>query len=694
MFNLALLVLCACGPSNLGKVNYYATAGGKTQSTAADGMCPGYKANAKRAYFGDLHVHTSYSFDAYFFNSLSSPKTAYAFAKGGAAQLPCGDKFDTPCRTMKLDAPLDFTAVTDHAEFLGLTMACSMDGRSAKRPLACKMFGEYLRANIAKMVSGGAPAPEAALDALEKITDPTDSWLRAIQAAEEANEPCKFTSFIAFEHSAQPNGAMLHRNVIFNGTMIKVVPISGFEAKDEWQLFNRLDALCPHGRNGLDCDYITIPHNSNLSEGLMFQATPLVGSTPASQAHIEQRAQSDRLVEITQHKGDSECSRGFSSPLSAEEDEACSFEKVKPLCTGAKTDAFNCRKECTKLATTIAGGESAPNDCTTRLDMVRDGIAQGLKLADTYKGINPYKLGFVAATDTHNGTPGNVREETWRGHGGIIDEEPRELLGAWTCPGGSTKCAPLARVFNPGAFLFNPGGVTGVWAEENTRNAIFSALKRREAFATSGPRISIKVYANFETLPADLCTSLEAGSDPIEAQRLAATVMGGDLPHAPQGKRPQFAVRAVADAIVGTPLQRIEIIKGWIDGAGGLHTKVFKVTGDAKGPSPDPACKVNRAGEPEQLCGFFTDADFQPSQRAFYYARALENPSCRWSTWMCVKNNIDCSQLDRTTGVLVGAAAGYEGCCNITHDSTSYSATNRFDTIEERAWGSPIWYEP
>lgn len=696
-----LLVLCACTSSGLGDVASDADLdagvieGGNVGADAQPPLtCPGSKPGAKRVLFGDLHVHTSFSFDAYFFNALNSPKLAYEFAKGGTGQLPCGDAFDTPCRTAKLDAPLDFTAVTDHAEFLGLATLCGAEGQPSQNPALCSAFGTYLRNSVAKMVSGAAPAPPAALAALENATDPADSWARAIAAAEAANNPCSFTSFVAFEHSAQPNGGMLHRNVIFNGKQINVVPISGFEATDEWQLFNRLDAVCPHGQNGIDCDYITIPHNSNLADGLMFQPKPLVGTTEATQAQIEQRAKSDLLVEMTQHKGDSECSRGFLNPLSAEEDVACSFEKVKPICTGAATDSMYCRKECTTPATTVDGGAATPDDCTARLDMVRDALAQGLKLQDSYKGVNPFKLGFIGSTDTHNGTPGHVSEEKWQGHAGIIDDEPKELLGAWQCIDGSSACLPSDRVFDSQAFLFNPGGLAAVWAEENTRDSIFAAMKHREAFATSGPRISIKVYGGWETLPADTCALLQNNQDPVEAAKVAAVPMGGDLVKAPAGKKPQFVVRAVADALVGTPLQRVEIIKGWLDSSGALHTKVFKVEGDNTGPKPDASCVVTKASEPEQLCGLWTDPEFQANQRAFYYARALENPSCRWSTWMCVKAKVDCSQIGKVTGQFLGASAGYEGCCNITRNGSTYSATNKFDTIEERAWGSPIWYEP
>jgi hypothetical protein len=648
----------------------------------------------KQAYFGDLHIHTSFSFDAYFFNSLNSPEAAYDFARGGEMMLPCGDAFDEACYPVQLRTPLDFAAVTDHAEFLGLAVLCGTAGEPSQNPALCQAFGTYLRNSVAEIVAGGAPAPAEAIALLEENTDPADSWARAISAANDADLACDFTAFIAFEHSAQPNGGMLHRNVIFNGSEINLVPISGFEATDEWQLFNQLDAACPHGAGGIDCDYITIPHNSNLSDGVMFQNPPLIGDSAATQDAIEQRAKADLLVEMTQHKGESECGLGYSQPLSSEEDVACSFEKVKPICTGAESDADYCREECTTLATSVDGGTAEPADCTTRLDMVRDALAQGLKLQDTYNGVNPFKLGFVGATDTHNGTPGFVDEATWRGHAGILDDQPEEMLGAWVCADGGDTCAPGQRVFSTQAFLFNPGGLTGVWADENSRNSIFAAMKRREVFATSGPRLNIKAYAGWETLPTDICTQLESGQDPVESGAVAAVAMGGDLSNPPANKRPQFVVRAVAAPDPGTPLQRIEIIKGWLDNSGAVHTKVFTVNGDSSGPQPASNCEVPTSNEPEQLCATWTDPEFDSNQRAFYYARALENASCRWSTWMCAKKNIDCTEIGAGTGEFSDDAAGYEGCCDISRDGVVYSATNKFDTIQERAWASPIWYEP
>jgi hypothetical protein len=233
-----------------------------------------------------------------------------------------------------------------------------------------------------------------------------------------------------------------------------------------------------------------------------------------------------------------------------------------------------------------------------------------------------------------------------------------------------------------------------VWAEENTRASLFAALKRREAYATSGPRIAVRLYASWGALPQDSCTTLAAGGDPAPIGGATVVPMGADLPARASSGAPQFAVRAVADPILGTPMQRIEIVKGWVDASGTPHAKLFTVAGAASGPPPAADCSITKTGQPEQLCGLWSDPEFDPAERALYYARVLENPTCRWSTWMCVRQNVDCTKIDPASGALPGNAAGYEGCCTITQDAGGYSGKNRFDTIDERAWTSPVWYQP
>jgi hypothetical protein len=653
--------------------------------------CMGSKPGVTHLYWGDLHVHTNYSFDAYFFNELNGPREAFAFAKGGSASLPCGSAADMPCKTVKLDVPLDFTAVTDHSELIGgFADYCGLPGQPPMNQSTCMTIGMLAKQQAAAYALGNPATTNgiktvAAL--LPQLAMTMDAWGRSMAFADEANDPCTFTAFKAYEYTGVPQGASLHRNIIFLGDQLPTKPVSSLDVANEWEMWNALDAVCAHDGH---CDYVSIPHNSNLSDGRMFQ---LPATDPqVTQAQIEQRARADVLVEVMQHKGESECGLNYSNPLSADEDAACAFEKTKPICTGAPTDASWCRSECAQVATDSAA--AVPANCTARLDMVRDTLVDGLRLRAQYQGVNPYKLGLVGASDTHNGDPGNVREDSFRGHGGVLDDSPDVLLGSWVCADGTTTCATTARVFNQKAFRLNPGGLTGIWAEENTRASLFASLKRREVYATSGPRIAVRMYASWGGLPSSACADLMAGNDPPPAATGLVT-MGGDLAApAPSGKAPQFVVRAVADPILGTPLEQIEIVKGWVDATGAPHAKVFAVTGAATGPAPAADCSITKTSQPEQLCGTWTDPAFDATQSALYYARVRENPTCRWSTWTCVKQAVDCTQLDATTGALPGAMAGYEGCCAITLTGSTYSGKNRFDTIEERAWTSPVWYQP
>jgi hypothetical protein len=646
-----------------------------------------------RLYWGDLHVHTNYSFDAYFFNELNGPREAFAFAKGAASSLPCGDVPNVPCKTVKLDVPLDFTAVTDHSELIGgFASYCGLPGQPSQNAALCMTIATIAKTTATEVALGEpvtGPGIAGGAKLIPSLANTTDAWGRAMGFADEANDPCTFTAFKAYEYTGLPNGASLHRNIVFNGDALPKKPVSSLDVANEWEMWNALDAVCAHDAH---CDYISIPHNSNLSEGRMFQLPSSAGDAPITQAQIEQRTRADVLVEVMQHKGESECGLGYTNPLSADEDTACAFENTKPLCTGAPTDPLYCREECTAVATDADGGAALPTGCTARLDMVRDTLVEGLKLKDQYQGTNPYKLGLVGASDTHNGDPGNVREDTFRGHGGVLDDTPDALLGAWACADGTMNCMTTARVFNQKAFRLNPGGLTGAWAEENTRASLFAALKRREVYATSGTRIAVRLYASWGTIPANACDELAGGTDPPNGAT-GLVPMGADLPARPAGQTPQFVVRAVADPILGTPLERIEIIKGWVDASGTPHAKVFSIAGAASGPPPAADCSINKTSQPEQLCGAFTDPAFDPTESALYYARVLENPSCRWSTWTCVKQAVDCTMIDPTTGALPGAMAGYEGCCVTTLNGGMYTGTQRFDVIEERAWTSPVWYQ-
>jgi hypothetical protein len=358
---------------------------------------------------------------------------------------------------------------------------------------------------------------------------------------------------------------------------------------------------------------------------------------PTTAADAAFRASMEPLVEMNQHKGDSECRPGVEST-----DEVCGFEKLNRL------QLFN--------------PISDPNQNFPALNYVRNALKEGL-VQEQQLGVNPFKLGMIGSTDTHNATPGATEEQDFGayGHIGLRDHTNPAFM--------------LARV-TPAGIEATPGGLAVVWAEENSRDALFSAMRRREVYGTSGTRPILRFFAGREA-------DLRCGDPDFVATAYAGGVpMGGDLGPVRGGRSPRFGVLAFRDpgtaTTPGTPLQRIEIVKGWVDAAGQSHEKVFEVAGDpANGATVDTATCTPSGPGFDSLCAVWSDPEFSASERAFYYARVLENPTCRWSTWLCNAQGIDCSDP-------AGVPTGYEECCNPAVAKT----------IQERAWSSPIWYRP
>ena len=378
---------------------------------------------------------------------------------------------------------------------------------------------------------------------------------------------------------------------------------------------------------------LTIPHNSNLDGGLMFQSARAIGGEiDASEAKL--RARWEPLVEVMQHKGDSECLLGGDTT-----DEACGFEKLP-------YDNFGGRYA-------LVGAE-APK----RSQYVREALKRGLAL-EAYLGANPFRYGLIASTDTHLGTPGFASERTFVGHGGAGASSPSAL------PPGL-----------PDALEFGPGGLAVLWAEATPRDALFAAMQRREAYGTSGTRPAVRFFGGFD-LPADLCSDPE-----FVAKGYAHGVpMGGELRAAAQSPAPRFAVLATKDpgsrGEPGSDLERVQIVKGWLDAHGALQERVLDLAGGANHATVDPrTCQQSGHGQ-VRLCSVWQDPAFAASERAFYYARVLENPSCRWSQRICVAKRVDCEKPE-TIG------DGLEGCCAPEHRPS----------IQERAWTSPIWLSP
>jgi Protein of unknown function (DUF3604) len=601
----------------------------------------------RNVYFGDLHVHTTYSFDAHAFDVNTTPEQAYRFAQGEPVALPPLDDSGNGTQTLRIARPLDFAAVTDHSEYLGEVDECSTPGSESYDSATCQIYrGESYNAVRQFGIALALVPPRRFADicgpgnqiCLQRSASVWQRIQAAADAAYDRSAHCTFTSFVAYEYSATSNVSTLHRNVIFRNDHVPQ-PISVFEEPTPRGLWAQLKVKCLDAGTG--CDVLAIPHNSNESNGKMFLVEyPGAAGIDAERAQAAFRVAMEPLVEVYQHKGNSECLNGLSGIVGTP-DEMCDFERRRPApftdC-GDGTGSFG----------------STGRGCVSRLDYVRGVLLAGLK-EDERLGVNPYRLGIIASTDTHNGTPGGTEESTFIGHRGTDDDTPAKQLGTG--------------VLTDGGLIFGPGGLAAVWAEENSRPSIFDALRRRETFGTSGTRLAVRFFGGW-SYPAGLC----ADADLVRKGYDGGVPMGGVLPAPPPGaSAPTFVISALRDpgntVRAGTPLQRLQVIKGWLED-GEAHEQVFDVAGDPNnGASVDTTTCEPQGPGADALCTVWTDPDFDPAQHAFYYVRALENPTCRWSTYVC--NRL--------------APADRPAVC---------SDPQTPKTIRERAWTSPIWYEP
>jgi hypothetical protein len=596
----------------------------------------------RNAYFGDLHVHTRLSFDAYADDVRTRPADAYAFARGKPLSLPPLDANGQGSRTITLERPLDFAAVTDHAEFLGEVDACSTEGSSGYDSAACEAYraGGQAAIQMLGIRLAGAP-PSRPGDICPEEGCPAEArsaWDEIRAAAEDAYDrsaACSFTSLVGYEWSANPQVSNLHRNVIFRDEHVPAHPISYFDATSAEDLWSRLDCECRGGVPG--CDVLAIPHNANLSNGRMFlPAYPGASTFEEEGAAASLRRRMEPLVEIFQHKGSSECINGLSGVVGAP-DELCDVEQVR-------AGADDCGEGTGQFGLIGKG-------CASKNDFVRGALLTGLA-EQKRLGVNPFQLGIIASTDTHVSAAGGTSEGKYAGH-----------LGA-----EASAADRLTQAITPAAIRGNPGGLVGVWAEENSRHAIFAALGRRETFGTSGTRIVPRFFGGY-SYADDLCASAKL----VEEGYAGGVPMGGELPPLPPGATaPRFVVAAQRDASdAAAPLQRVEIVKGWIDAADGQgHVEVHVVAGDAQnGAGVDEATCTRTGTGAASLCGVFTDPDFDPTEPAYYYVRVVENPSCRWSAMLCLS---------------LPAAQRPPACTD--------PAVPR--VVQEMAWTSPIWYVP
>jgi hypothetical protein len=583
----------------------------------------------RNVYFGDLHLHTRNSFDAYVFNVRANPDDAYAYAKGQTIKHAMGFELRLT------QGPLDFLAVTDHAEYLGVLQAIDTPGTEySKVPYARELFSSE-RASIlaafarfAESLSSGKRRPE-----LSDLSATRSAWQETIRSAERNNDPGKFTTFVGYEFTSMPEVRNLHRNVIFSGERVPALPYSALDSQNPEDLWHWMEQRRAEGMEA-----VSIPHNGNGSDGTMFERTMWNGQ-PIDRAYAELRSRNEPLVEIAQVKGQSE-----TMPLLSPNDELAGFELM--------TSHIGASKPITKFA----GG------------YVRDALKRGLEI-DSQIGVNPYKLGFVAGSDSHNAA-GPYEEDHYFSKVGVLDGSP-DRRGAvppaeyrsWDEFYAAGKTVPLSS-------SWGSAGLTGVWAEQNTRESLFAALRRKETFGTTGPRIRVRLFAGYGLQGVDLAT--DSG---VRTAYANAVPMGGDLVAKP-GQAPEFVVIAMRD-IHSAPLQRIQMIKGWVDASGQSFEKIFDVACSDRGQvdgatqrcpdngaTVDPkTCEISQNKGAGQLQSVWIDPDFDPRQHAFYYARVIENPTCRWSTWDAIRADVAPNPKLPLT-------------------------------IQERAHTSPIWFVP
>ncbi len=648
IYLLILFIISACSPEDPSSLNNNSQVKKETVQ-----VFERPKPNPdKNAYFGDLHVHTSNSFDAYTFGTIANPIDAYKFAQGEAIPHPTG-------YNIQLKRPLDFYAVTDHAVFLGIIKeAADTSSEFSKyeftKPMhnlneevSNSLFSIIKRSSLFRGFGGAAQAglADGSVDRDLIETVGKSVWKKTIKAADDAYQPGIFTTFAGYEYSSSVDlyNKYLHRNVIFKDT--KNLPeriFSRDDSLDPEELWNWMDIQREEGAESL-----AIPHNSNISGGAAFSMSDYNGG-PIDEAYLSKRLRNEPLVEITQAKGTSE-----THPFLSKNDEWAGFEAV-----------------------TNHPGEKILSNLTG--SYVRDAYLQGLTLQDQDKP-NPFNFGVIGSSDTHVGG-GSYTEETHFSKIGLLDGEPY-LRGSVPFDGIYSLIARLWQPdsileiddknylsFSPRLIRFGSSGLAGVWAEENTRESIYNAFRRKETFGTSGPRIKVRFFAgyNFENLDLN-------DRDLIQEAYSANIPMGGDIIQE-KGKNPRFLVWAISDPL-GAPLQRVQIIKGWL-ADGEQRERVFDVAcsdGQRVNPlnhrCPDNGAKVNledcsisREKGSAEIKTFWEDPEFRSDQQVFYYARVLENPTCRWSTWDAVR-----AEEKPRSDIPV--------------------------TIQERAWSSPIWFK-
>ncbi|TPG45325.1 DUF3604 domain-containing protein [Flavobacterium pectinovorum] len=613
---LVLLLITSCG----GKDSSKDVTVDKAQKTAEiDEIAEN---PLKDCFFGDLHLHTSLSPDANMIGTTALPEDSYKFAMGEEVTY-MGQK-------IKRIAPLDFLAVTDHSEYLGVIAAIKDPNGPYAGTDRNKLYNSKDQKDVAKAyadfmvgVVANKPAPELNNEKVIK-----SSWQRIIEAASKYNKPGKFTTFVGYEWTSMPSDANkhsqnLHRCVIFKGEKVPDKPFSSFDSDDPEDLWTYLENARKTGD-----DVIAVPHNGNLSNGLMFDTKTLKGK-PLTKEYADRRMNNEPLTEIAQGKGQSE-----THPSLSGNDEFANYELVEILLSSSAKAKFQ------------------------KGSYVRQAYGVGQELQEKL-GSNPFKYGLEGGTDYHSGFS-TTEENNYPGSHASQDNLAKDY---------ATILAATESIGGEPASKLSAGGLTGVWAESNTRDAIFNALKKKECFGTSGVRIKVRLFAGW-----DYSNNLIKQNNWIKEAYASGVPMGADLPISTNSKKPKFLVQAIKDPNSGN-LDRIQIIK--VSTKNGKSTeKIFDVVWagsrkvDAKGKLASVGNTVDiKAGSytntigAATLLGYWEDTEFDPQSYVTYYARVLEIPTPRWSTYLAAKHNLPVSKTVPAT-------------------------------IQERAWTSPVWYTP
>ena len=544
----------------------------------------------RNVYFGDLHVHTSISADAYLFGNRFGLDNAYAFAKGEVLELRTGE-------LAQLNRPLDFVALTDHAEAFGRIEACADGPSGPDAQEGCEFLESPSIWGFLQMRGRAEQRPvRRKLDVFNE--DPAverfyaaRTWQAVRDAAERHYEPGVFTTFVGYEYSpALPDRGKHHRNVIFRSKEAPQYAVSAVDADSEIDLWKQLGEQCSGA-----CEFLTIPHNPNKSWGLAF-ASETIDGIPYTKEDWLLRRRLEPLVEMFQIKGNSECAFGFGAT-----DEECGFEQFFPPCE-----------------------DGQETSCIHPTSMARDGLKKGLVLKQTI-GANPLEFGFVGSTDTHNSNPGDTEEWDWRG----------------TTTFTSSPAAQRMNVSNvTGIRNNNPGGLAAIWAEENTRGALFDAMTRKEVYATSGTRIKLRVFAGF-SFPENLWSTAD-----LAVAYATGVPMGGTLQA--EADAPSLFIWATQDPD-HAPLHRLQVIKGWLED-GQAKEAVYDVACTSGPPDsvsgkclPSTAkvsledCSWDQSAGARELRVLWEDPSYDAKQNAFYYVRAIQIPTCRWTTYDSIR---------------------------------------------------------